>query len=77
MAELTEHDEGKRVVDQHGETIGMVKEVQGGRAFVDPDAGITEKIKSSLGWDEVDESDYMLEPSRIESVTDDEIRLRE
>ena len=76
MTQLSAHDEGKRVVDQHGEEVGVVKSVEQGRAFVDPDPGITDKIKSRLGWDDMEEGDYLLETSRIETVTDDEIRLR-
>ncbi|EJN60953.1 bacterio-opsin activator domain-containing protein [Halogranum rubrum] len=38
---VTEDDEGKRVVDSHGETVGMVSEVKNGTAYVDPDPGIT------------------------------------
>lgn len=72
---LTEEDEGKDVVDSNGETIGIVSSVRGGTAYVDPDPGLTDSIKSSLGWNEPDEEDYPLDDSRIDTVTDDEVRL--
>lgn len=72
---LTESDEGKTVVNDHGETIGRVVEVSGGAAHVDPDPNMTDIIKSKLGWGDSDEDTYRLDESSIEEVTDDEIRL--
>ena len=73
---LTADDEGKEVVNESGESIGRVVEVQGGEAHVDPDPGMTDTIKSKLGWGDAQSEDtYRLDPSHIESVTDDEIRL--
>lgn len=79
MAEpnLTDSDEGKRVVSATGEDIGMVTEVEGGKARVDPDPGITDAIRSKLGWGDADQRDYTLPADRIGTVTDDEIRLKE
>lgn len=75
MTELTETDEGKTVVNAEGITVGMVSEVEGGLAYVDPDPGITDKVKSRLGWTNRDESDYTLEEGLIDEITDDEIRI--
>lgn len=72
---LTEEDEGKKVVDSSGDEIGIVSGVRGGTAYVDPDPDLTENIKSRLGWGDVDQDDYPLDDSQIETVTDDEIRL--
>ncbi|WP_380675101.1 PRC-barrel domain containing protein [Salinigranum sp. GCM10025319] len=73
---VTEDDEGKRVVDSHGDTVGMVSEIKNGTAYVDPDPGITDKIRSKLGWGDADKDHYPLKASRIDMVTDDEIRLK-
>lgn len=75
MNELTEDDEGKMVVNASDERIGMVSGVEHGRAHIDPDPGMTDQIKSKLGWDDVDQSDYAITQSEVESVSDDEIRL--
>lgn len=72
---LTESDEGKTVVNQQGDTIGRVTSVEGGRAYVDPDPGVTDRVMSTLGWNDPDQEDYPLEADRIETVTDDEVRL--
>ncbi len=73
--ELTEEDEGKPVV--HGdETVGRVVDVEHGTAYVDTEAGITETIASKLGWAERNQDTYPLQEDAIESVTDDEIRLK-
>lgn len=73
--EITEHDEGKKVVAD-GEQVGMVSRVEHGTAYVDPDPGITDKVKSKLGWGDRDEDTYPLQEESIEAVTDDEIRLK-
>lgn len=74
---ITDDDEGKAVVDSHGEEIGMITEVKSGTAYVDADPGITEAIRSKLGWGEADHDDYPLEKSRVHTVTDDEVRLKD
>lgn len=73
---ITEKDEGKRVVNANGDKIGIVSGVRNGTAYIDPDPGIGETILSKLGWDNIDEDDYPLDPLKIASITDDEIRLR-
>lgn len=74
---LSEEDEGKNIVDSNGEKVGMVKNVESGTAYVDADPGLTDSIKSKLGWGDVDQDDYQLQGDQIETVTDDEIRLSE
>lgn len=73
--QLTDDDEGKDVV-MDGEQIGIVAEVRDGRAYVNPDAGLTDKLKASLDWGDDTEDTYALELDLVESVTDDEIRTR-
>jgi len=72
---LTEEDEGKRVITSDGDEIGVVAEVQGGRAHVEPDAGLLDSLSAKLGWGDADEDTYPLENDQIREVTDDEIRL--
>ena len=73
---VSESDEGKKVVNAHGDVIGIVSSVRGGTAYVDPDPGVTDKIMSKLGWSSTDDEDYPLNQSKIDAVTDDEIRLK-
>ena len=73
---VSESDEGKKVVNAHGDVIGIVSGVKGGTAYVDPDPGVTDKIMSKLGWSSTDDEDYPLNQSKIDAVTDDEIRLK-
>lgn len=73
----TDDDEGKAVVDSHGEKIGMVTEVRSGTAYVNADPGIADAIRSKLGWGDAGQEDYPLENNRIHTVTDDEIRLKD
>lgn len=72
---LTEDDEGKNVVNAEGDPVGLVTSVEHGKAHVDPDPGLTDTIRSKLGWGDADEDSYELDASSIETVTDDEIRL--
>ena len=74
---LSEDDEGKPVIDSIGNELGQIIDVKGGTAYVDPDPGITEKIKADLGWeDEAGIDTYRLDRRSIETVTSDEVRLR-
>ncbi|WP_436912284.1 PRC-barrel domain containing protein [Halosimplex marinum] len=72
---VSDDDQGKPVVDDNGEKVGVVSEVRGGTAYVDPDPGVTDKVKSRLGWSDADEDDYPLADDEIATVADDEIRL--
>lgn len=72
---ITEDDEGKKVVNEHGDEIGRVVEVRGGEAYVDPDPGIGDAIRSKLGWGQQDVDSYKLDEAHIDTITDDEIRL--
>jgi sporulation protein YlmC with PRC-barrel domain len=75
---LTADEQGKRVVNEDGETVGMVTNVDetAGKAYVDSDPNIAEKIMSRLGWDTMDADDYAIEQHQVDSITDDEIRLK-
>jgi len=73
---LNETDEGKKVIDSDGNEIGMISGFRGGMAYVDPDPGIAESVMSTLGWSDIDESDYALDQDDVETVTDDEVRLK-
>lgn len=72
---LTDTDEGKDVVSSTGDKIGIVKDVDGGTAHIDPSPGLADELKAKLGWGDSDEDTYRLRESDIETVTDDEIQL--
>lgn len=72
---INDSDEGKKVVDAHGDEVGIISEVSGDTAHVDPDPGVMDKIGAKLGWDEADRESYPLSASSIQEITDDEIRL--
>lgn len=76
MPTLTETDVGKRVVDQDGEELGMISGFEAGQAYIEPDPGITDKIRSRLGWEDVNEDNYPISDDEVHSITDDEVRLR-
>lgn len=77
MAEtFSDNDEGKTVVDTDGNEIGRIKEVRGDTAHVDPNPGLGDSIMSKLGWGDADQEDYQLQSSEVDSVTDDQVRLR-
>ena len=75
MAQFSEDDEGKPVV-MGDEKVGMVQKVEGDTAHVDPDAGVTDRIKASLDWGEADGDTYPLHGEMVDTITDDEVRLR-
>jgi hypothetical protein len=73
---FTEDDEGKKVKDVDGNTVGMISDVDHGTAYVDPDPGIGEKIMAKLGWSDRDEDDYPLQEEAIDRVDDDGVHLK-
>lgn len=75
MVNFTEDDEGKSVV-MGDEKVGMITEVEHGTAYVDPDPGITDRIKATLDWGSRDDDTYPLQESRVDTITDDEVRLQ-
>lgn len=75
MARFSEDDEGKSVV-MGDEKVGMVTSVEHGTAYVDPDPGITDRIKATLDWGDRDEDTYPLQEDAVDTITDDEVRLR-
>lgn len=74
---IDESIEGHRVINARGDKVGVVTGVRGGTAYVDPDPGLTDKVMSMLGWDDIDEDDYPLREDSIERITDREVHLRE
>ncbi|WP_458204665.1 PRC-barrel domain containing protein [Haladaptatus sp. NG-SE-30] len=76
VSEITDDEEGKKVVDQNGDQVGIVADVEHGTAHIEPDPGLTDKVKSKLGWGDRDEDTYPLQEEAVDSVTDDEIRLQ-
>ncbi|MFU8867436.1 MAG: hypothetical protein ACNA7R_05895, partial [Natronococcus sp.] len=74
--DLSEDDEGKAVVDGRGERIGIVTGVEGGVAYVDPEPGLTDRLKAKLGWLERDDDDRPLERGQLDEITDDELVVR-
>ena len=73
---IDESVEGKRVVDESGEEVGIVTAVRDGTAYVDPDPGMTEKLASRMGWADADEDDYLLPEASVERITDEEVHVR-
>ncbi|WP_124192610.1 hypothetical protein [Natrarchaeobius oligotrophus] len=74
-AKITDDDEGKPVVDPEGNPVGMVEEVSGGKAYVDPEPGLVDRVKARLGWGNADEEDYALTEENIGRITDEEVEL--
>jgi hypothetical protein len=75
--EYTDSDEGKKVVNAHGDTIGRITAVHGNTAHVDPDPGLMDEMRSKLGWGDADEDTYPLKNEDVTEITDDEIHVRQ
>ncbi|QLD88550.1 hypothetical protein HWV07_05685 [Natronomonas salina] len=76
-ATLTDDEVGKTVVDPTGDEIGTVTGVDedANAMYVDANPGLTERIKSALGWGGADDDDHRLDAAHVDRVDDDEIRL--
>lgn len=75
---IDESVEGKPVVNEDDEEIGVVTSVRDGTTYVDldPGPGATETLTSKLGWEDVDADDYPLTEESIERITDEEVHTR-
>lgn len=74
---VTENDVGKRVVNGSGEEVGRVVGFRDGSAHVDPHPELVDTTRTAQGWDEQPNEDtYLLNDEQVDTVTDDEIRLR-
>ncbi|ELY70048.1 hypothetical protein [Natrinema versiforme] len=74
--ELSRDDQGKAVLDESGQQIGMVAEVEDQTAYVDPEPGLTDRLKARLDWGSHGDDDYPVESSQITEITDDEVVIR-
>ena len=75
---LTEDDVGKDVIDDKGDTIGMVADVDEteNTLYIDAEPSITERIKAALDWGGGEE-DYPIRADQVQEVDDDQVRLKE
>ncbi|ELY44429.1 hypothetical protein [Natronorubrum sulfidifaciens] len=73
--ELSSDDQGKDVVDETGQQIGIVAEVEGQTAYIDPEPGLTDRLKARLNWGGHGDDDYPVDSSAIDQITDDEVVL--
>lgn len=76
---LDDDDVGKDVIDDNGEKVGVVTEVDEATnvMYVDPHPGLAQRVKTRLGWEGHDEDAYTVETDRIAEITDDEVLLRD
>lgn len=72
----TDIDEGMDVLDTQGEEVGTVATVEGDTAYVDLDPGITDEVRSSLGFGDTDEDTYALRDEMVDTVDNDGVHLR-
>ena len=75
-AELSDDDRGKKVVNGT-ERIGVVTDVRGDQAYVDPDWDhVDADLAAALGWEKSGD-DQTIDESSITAVQNAEVRLRE
>jgi sporulation protein YlmC with PRC-barrel domain len=74
---FNDSDEGKRVVNADGDEIGTVEEVSGNSAHVKPTSDLSNQMRQRLGWNQSGEESYALRHDTIDSIGDDEIRLKQ
>ncbi|MFP8954117.1 hypothetical protein ACLI4Z_14285 [Natrialbaceae archaeon A-arb3/5] len=70
---LSTDDQGKEVVDSAGQQIGIVAEVEDETAYIDPEPGLTDRLKARLNWGGHDDDEYPVESTEIREITDDEL----
>lgn len=73
-SQVTAEDVGKRVVYE-GDTIGRIVSYEEETAYVEPDPGITDLVRSKLGWADAPDDAFPLQRELVREIGDDEIRL--
>jgi len=76
VRDFNSDDEGKRVVTADGDMIGTIEEASGASAHVAPDEDLSRGTRRRLGWTEEGEETYQLQKSKVNRITDTEVRLR-
>lgn len=73
--QLTDAEKGKTVVTSDGDEIGQITGVYENVAAVDPDPGLTDRIRSALGWEDSDSDSetYRLQAADVSNVTSDTV----
>ncbi|ELZ70437.1 hypothetical protein C5B91_06465 [Haloferax sp. Atlit-10N] len=77
MSVLSTADEGKFLMDEEAEQIGIVTEVDTDAqiAYVEPDPDIAEAVVQGLGFGDADGDDIEVPAASVETVTDTELRV--
>ncbi|APX97041.1 hypothetical protein [Natronorubrum daqingense] len=73
---LTKADEGKRVVNADGTTVGRLVDVRDGYGYVEPNSGVVDTLKAKLGWGTRSDEAHPLDEGSIDEITDTEVILR-
>lgn len=70
-ADLTTEAVGKRVIDADGKHTGLVRDVSSGVVSIEPDPGITETVKTTLGLGHSDRNAYPVGSRAIDTIATD------
>ena len=74
--DLSEDDRGKEVV-RGTERIGVISDVRGDRAYVDPDWDhVDDDLADTLGWHEDDDT-HTIAAAAFTAIQNAEVRLRD
>lgn len=77
VAEFTEEQVGKRVLDQDGVEVGTVAEVRDGSLYVEVAPDADRETLSNLRWDgTVNQDVHHLQSTFVSNVREETIRLR-
>ncbi|MFC6724168.1 hypothetical protein ACFQE1_07225, partial [Halobium palmae] len=72
---LSDDDVGKAVFDGDGAELGLIVGVEeGGAVRIEPDPGLTDRLRGVLGWERDEgDGDRELARSTVERVEDDRV----
>jgi len=72
---VTDEDIEKRVETATGDTLGTVVDIDGEYAHVEPDPGVIESIRATLGWQSTESEPFSIHEAEIDAITADAIHL--
>lgn len=74
-ATFTDDDVGKTVENPNGTEIGVVASLEGETALVEPEPNAMDSIKAALGWEHDPDETMRIEPSSVDVITGETVRL--
>jgi hypothetical protein len=77
VREFQPSDEGMAVRTADHEMVGTIESIEGNKAHVKPESGLSESTRKRLNWGDGGKEMYTLRHSKVAKITDDSVELKD